>query len=310
MNLTRRTFGKAVAGSAAALALPKSAHAAAADAMPRGAVDTHIHIMGPQAKYPYAENRVYTPPEASVADLRALRAKIGISRNVIVTPSVYGFDNRCTADAIAELGGTARGVAVLPTDVPANELARLESAGFRGTRLNTGSPALKEALAAFAPKFRPINWHVQLVGQISVIVSLAPQIAALGHPVVVDHFGGARGEDGVGAKDFQAFLELVRAGNTYVKLSAPYDRTKRPDYADMTPFARALIEARPDRMLWGTNWPHPGQDRSIPISRISPYQNIDNAMLVARLAEWCPDAATRRTILVDTPEALYRFPKA
>ena len=113
MTVTRRTFTTMLAASAAALVLPARSRAAAFG-MPDGAIDCHIHIMGPRDRYPYAENRVYTPPEASVADLRELRARIGVSRNVIVTPSVYGFDNRCTEDAIRELGGTARGVAVLP----------------------------------------------------------------------------------------------------------------------------------------------------------------------------------------------------
>lgn len=311
MRVTRRTFGKLGLSSVAVLALPRRARAAAAAApmppMPPGAVDTHIHIMGPQAKYPYAPTRVYSPPEASVDDLRALRQRLGVVRNVIVTPSVYGFNNDVTIDSIAALQGTARGVAVLPPDIPAREIGPLEAYGLRGTRLNTALPDLKEQMKAFAPKFKPFNWHIQIVGQIERITALAPDIAGLGIPVVLDHFGGARGEDGVANRDFQALLELVRAGNAYVKLSAPYDRTKEPGYASMTPFARALIAARPDRMLWGTNWPHPSQDRSIPITQVSPYQNIDNELLVRRLMDWCPDGGMRKGILVDNPVRLYRF---
>ena len=311
MRITRRAFNTLIAGSATALALAPRAHAAAvAEIMPQGAIDTHNHVMGSQAKYPYSPSRPYTPPEANVGDLRRLRTQIGVARNVIVTPTPYGFDNRVTVDAVTELGATARGVVLLPPDVSESELARLEASGIRGARLNTQNPALKDTLAAWAPKFKAINWHVQLVGQLPVIVSLAPQIATLGHPVVIDHFGGARGEDGVEHKDFQAFLELVRTGNVYVKLSAPYDRTREPGYANMTPFARALIAARADRMLWGTNWPHPLPQQGVPITQISPYQNVDNVMLVTRFAEWCPDAAMRKMILVDTPERLYRFPRA
>ena len=182
--------------------------------------------------------------------------------------------------------------------------------GFRGARVNTANPAFEETLAAFAPKFRSLDWHVQIVGRIDLIVARAALLAGLGHPVVLDHFGGARGEDGTQAKEFQALLNLLQARNVYVKLSAPYDRTRSPGYPEMTALARALIEAKPDRMLWGTNWPHPGQDRSIPVSQISPYQKIDNEMLVERLSEWCPDAAARKRILVDNPELLYRFPTA
>ena len=311
MRITRRTFNTMAAGTAAALALGSRASAASnAGIMPPGAIDTHNHVMGPQAKYPYSPNRPYTPPEANVGDLKRLRAQIGVARNVIVTPTPYGFDNSSTVDAVVELGPTARGVVLLPPDVSESELNRLEAAGIRGARLNTQNPALKETLTTWAPKFKAINWHVQIVGQLPIIVSLGPEIATLGHPVVIDHFGGARGEDGVANKDFQGFLEPRKQGMSYVKLSAPYDRTREPGYANMTPFARALIAARADRMLWGTNWPHPLPQQGVPITQISPYQNVDNVMLVTRLAEWCPDTAMRKMILVDTPERLYRFPRA
>src|SRR5262245_22539200 len=298
MAITRRAFNAMVAGSAAAMALASRASGAAANVMPAGAIDTHNHVMGPQSKYPYSPTRPYTPPEANVDDLQRLRAQIGVARNVIVTPTPYGFDNRSTVDAVTELGATARGVVLLPPDVSESELNRLEAVGIRGVRLNTQNPALKETLTTWAPKFKTMNWHVQIVGQLPVIVSLGPQIAALGHPVVIDHFGGARGEDGVQNKDFQAFLELVKTGNVYVKLSAPYDRSREPGYANMTPFARALIAARADRMLWGTNWPHPLPQQGIPITQISPYQNVDNVVLVTRLAEECPAGAARKTVIV------------
>ena len=268
---------------------------------------THNHIMGPQAKYPYAANRTYTPPEASVAQLKALRAQIGTSRNVIVSPSVYGFDNSCTVDAIAELGNSARGIAVLPVDVSDAALRTLETQGLRGVRLRAAEKAAADQLKAFGPRFVALNWHIQMVGPLPAIAALAPIIAELKVPVVLDHFGGANGEDGVQKKEFGALLDLVRGRNTYVKLSAPYDRSKRADYADMTPLARALIEAGPDRMLWGTNWPHPGQTPGKPISEIMPYQKVDNVKLVDALMQWCPDVGIRKTILVDTPQRLYRF---
>lgn len=308
MNVTRRRFGAMLAATAAVFMSSRS-RAAIADLMPPGATDCHNHIMGAQAKYPYAPARTYTPPEATVADLRALRAQIGVARNVIVTPSVYGFDNRCTADAIAELGDSARGIAVIPAEVTDTELARLNSQGFKGARLNTGNRAIAEVLAAFAPRFKRLGWHIQIVGALPTLVPLMSKLAGANLTIVLDHFGGAPGEGGVDSKDFQALLDLVRARNTYVKLSAPYGRSKRPDYADMAPLALALIEAAPDRMLWGTNWPHPGQDRTIPVSAIMPYQKVDNEMLVRRLADWCPDVAARYRILVENPQILYGFPK-
>jgi predicted TIM-barrel fold metal-dependent hydrolase len=281
--------------------------------MPAGAVDCHNHIMGPRDKYPYAEERTYTPPEASVADLKALRARIGTARNVLVTPSVYGTDNRCLMDALAELAGTARGIAVLPLDVSDAELRRLNAAGVRGIRISLGgtgrydSKTAPAALSSFATRFAPLGWNIELVGNLDGLMAMAPAMADLKVPVVLDHFAGANGGAGVKQNGFAALLELVRGGNAYVKLSAPYNRSKSADYSDMLPLARALIEAAPERMLWGTNWPHPDQIAGRPISEITPYHVIDNENVVRLFAQWCPDAAMRKIILVDTPTRLYRF---
>jgi 2-pyrone-4,6-dicarboxylate lactonase len=311
MKLSRREF--AVLTGAAAM-LSKTGRAAAPTVtLPVGTVDCHNHIMGPQGKYPYAVTRVYTPPEAIVDQLRALRAQIGSSRNVLVTPSVYGTDNRCMVDALGALGNTARGIAVLPLDVPDAELHRLDGAGVRGVRISLGgtgsyNPAsAKGALLSLAPRFAPLGWNIEVVGNLPAVISLAPVMATLKVPVVLDHFAGANGGDGVKQEGFTALLELVRGRNAYVKLSAPYNRSKRPDYSDMAPLAHALIEAAPDRMLWGTNWPHPDQIPGRPISEVTPYHKIDNRNLVPVFVEWCPDASKRQMILVDTPQRLYRF---
>jgi len=313
MSFTRRQFGAMTATAFAGLTLARKALAASPPAgMPAGAVDCHNHIMGPQPNYPYAADRVYTPPEATVAQLKALRAQIGTARNVLVTPSVYGTDNRCLVDALAELAGSARGIAVLPLDVPDAELRRLDAAGVRGVRISLGATgkynpnSAKDALSSLAPRFMPLGWNIEIVGALPAVMGLAPAIADLKVPVVLDHFAGAGG-DGVKQEGFAVLLDLVRAGNAYVKLSAPYNRSKRPDYSDMTPLARALVAAAPNRMLWGTNWPHPDQVPGRPISQITPYQKIDNENLVRLFADWCPDAATRKMILVDTPARLYRF---
>ncbi|HXJ01630.1 MAG TPA: amidohydrolase family protein [Micropepsaceae bacterium] len=313
MSLNRRELGRMAAASLVASALPQNARAASAvPALPAGAVDCHNHIMGPRDKYPYAEDRVYTPPEATVADLKALRARIGTARNVLVTPSVYGIDNRCLVDALAELAGSARGIAVLPVDVSDAELRRLDTAGVRGVRLAIGgtgrytAQTTPPAIASLSPRFFKLGWNIEIVGPVDVIAGMAPAIAESRVPVVLDHFAGANG-DGSNQKGFAAILDLVRARNTFVKLSAPYNRSSKPDYSDMLPLARALIEAGPDRMLWGTNWPHPDQIAGRPISEITPYHVIDNENLVRLFAEWCPDAGTRKTIAVDTPARLYRF---
>ncbi len=313
MRLTRRDFATLAAGALGSAVLAGAARAAGPlSDMPRGAVDVHNHIVGPLSKYPMAANRTYTPPEASVSALRALRAELGVERNVIVQPSFYGFDNSCLVDALAELGNTARGVAVVPLDVSNAELARLASKGCTGVRLNLATfgirdpKAAAEAVRAFAPRFAPMGWHIQINTNLPVIDGLAPMIGDVRVPIVFDHIGNADAAMGVNQKGFGALVELVKARNTYVKLSAPYNLSKRPDWADVTALAQALIAAGPDRMLWGTNWPHPGGGRG-DISKITPYQVVDNPKLLIAFAQWCPDPAMRRMILVDNPVRLYRF---
>jgi predicted TIM-barrel fold metal-dependent hydrolase len=310
MKFNRREFA-VLAGTA--LMGSKTGRAASRITLPAGTVDCHNHIMGPQNRYPYAATRVYTPPEATIDQLKSLRAEIGSSRNVLVTPSVYGTDNRCMVDALAALGNTARGIAVLPLDVSDAELRRLDAAGVRGVRISLGgtgsyTPAsAREALLSLAPRFAPLGWNIEVVGNLATVISLAPVMATLRVPVVLDHFAGANGGDGVKQEGFAGLLELVRGRNAYVKLSAPYNRSKRPDYSDMTPLAHALIDVGADRMLWGTNWPHPDQIPGRPISEVTPYHRIDNRNLVRLIGEWCPDASVRQMILVDTPQRLYRF---
>jgi predicted TIM-barrel fold metal-dependent hydrolase len=314
--MTRRRFGALAVGTLAGVALPRSAGAAAArPALPAGAIDCHIHIVGPQAKYPMAPGRTYTPPEASVAELKVLREQIHVPRQVIVQPSFYGFDNSCTEDAIAELGASARGIAVVPPSITDAELKRLDAAGFVGIRLNFATVGITDAeeatrqILAFAPRLEALNWHIQINTDLEMIAELAPIIGVLPVPVVFDHIGNPNAELGVGQPGFFALAELVHGGNAYVKLSAPYNHSRLRDYSDVTPLARSLIAARPDRMLWGTNWPHPGGTRGN-ITQISPYQRIDNPNLVRLFFEWCPDQALQKMILVDTPARLYRFPAA
>jgi predicted TIM-barrel fold metal-dependent hydrolase len=312
MRFTRREFATMTGACAAAIALPQTSWGASDAILPPGTIDCHNHIMGPQQKYPYAPDRTYTPPEATVADLKALRARIGTARNVLVTPSVYGTDNSCLVDALTELNGSARGIAVLPLNVSDGELRRLDNAGVKGVRLSLGgtgrynADSVAAALSSLSPRFFKLGWNIEIVGALDTVAKLAPAINGSRVPVVLDHFAGANG-DGVGQPGFNELLELVRGRNTFVKLSAPYNRSAKADYSDMTPLARALIEAGPDRMLWGTNWPHPDQIAGRPISEITPYHVIDNENLVRLFAQWCPDAGRRKTIAVDTPARLYRF---
>jgi predicted TIM-barrel fold metal-dependent hydrolase len=232
---------------------------------------------------------------------------------VLVQPSFYGTDNRCMLDALAEIGPSARGIAVLPEDVSDAQLARLKARGVRGIRLNLQTAGIRDPdearrrINVFAPRFAAIGWHIQINADPEVVAAVAPTVAGLNIPVVFDHFGGAVAAQGTGQRGFVALLELVRGGHTYVKLSAPYDHSKLPDYSDIVPFARALIEAGPDHMLWGTNWPHPGPPEGRPITAVTPYQKIDNEELLRAFVTWCPDADLRKRILVDNPARLYGF---
>lgn len=313
MKVSRRQFGDLTTASLIGALFSRAEAAGPLVDMPAGAIDVHNHIVGPVSKYPMAANRTYTPPEASVAQLRALRTQMGVARNVVVQPSFYDFDNRCLVDALAALGTSARGVAVVRLDVSNAELRQLASLGVTGVRINLATfgirdpKAAADAVHALAPRLAALNWHIQINTGLPVIDGLASMIADAKVPVVFDHIGNAEAELGLNQKGFGALVELVGAGNTYVKLSAPYMLSKVADWADVAPLAKALIAARPDRMLWGTNWPHPGGGRG-DISLITPYRVVDNPKLLLAFAQWCPDAAMRKIILVDTPARLYGFP--
>lgn len=312
-RVTRRQFAALAAASLVGMKLAPAAQAASPLAdMPAGAIDVHNHIVGPMAKYPMAANRTYTPPEASVAQLRALRAELGVARNVIVQPSFYGYDNSQLVDALDQLGTSARGIAVVPQDVSDAELKRLAGKGVTGVRLNLATAGVKDpkvaidAINSFAPRFVALGWHIQINTGLPVVAAIAPTVANLKVPVVFDHMANLEAEKGMNQPGFGALVELVKGRNVYVKLSAPYNLSKRPDWADVVPLAKALIAAGPDRMLWGTNWPHPGNARG-PITQITPYQVVDNPALLRIFAQECPDATMRKMILVDTPQRLYRF---
>jgi predicted TIM-barrel fold metal-dependent hydrolase len=281
-------------------------------AVPRGACDCHVHVFADSNKFPFAADRVYTPPQASVDDLRALQAALGFERVVIVTPSVYGRDNSCTLDAIRQLGNRARGVAVIDRSTPAKVLDELAAGGFTGARLNLETVGqadpdpIKRLIDGVADAVRQRNWHLQFNTRMSVIGALKDDLASVGVPIVFDHFGRAQAALGTGQPGFGAMLDLVRAGHAYVKISAAYRSShKAPDFPDVMPIAQAIVAANPDRVVWGTNWPHPGRGTS-PTAIAPPYP-ADDGLMLNLLARWVPDAAVRKKILVDNPARLYGF---
>jgi len=269
-------------------------------AIPPGSCDCHAHIFGPVDKYPYTPHRSYTPPEAGIEAYRRMLAALGFERAVIVQPSVYGIDNRCTRDAIVASGGKWRGVAVVEPCVTDAQLAELHAAGFRGVRINLlfkGGLQLN-ALEQIAYAIEARGWHLQLLLDGRDLPQLAHRLQRLPVDFVVDHMGHMPASLGTGHAGFQTLLQLLRGGRGWVKLSGAYriSATSLP-YEDAVPFARALVETAPDKLVFGTDWPHPSI--SVPMPQ--------DASLLDLLPAWAPDEATQRRILVENPARLYDF---
>ncbi|HEU0219068.1 MAG TPA: ROK family protein [Stellaceae bacterium] len=284
--------------------------------MPPGACDCHVHVFGSAEAFPFVTSRGYTPPPAGADDLLKLQSALGLSRVVIVQPSVYGTDNSCTLDGMRRLGPErARGVAVIDDHTTDAALKEMHEAGIRGVRVNleTGGvsdPAIsRRNLADAIKRVAPLGWHVQVYTRLSVVEAVHDDVMKSGVPVVFDHFGGAQAADGIDQPGFAVLLDLVRSGKAYVKVSGHYrSSTKAPAFDDVAPLARALIAANPDRIVWGTDWPHPHHaDPGTELSELTPSFDIDDGLALAQLPRWAPTAATRRKILVDNPARLYDF---
>jgi len=284
--------------------------------IPAGACDCHTHIHPDPAKFPFFAGRVYTPELASPEEMTALHQALHMERVVIVTPSIYGPDNSATLFGMKARGATARGVAVIDDKTSEADLDAIAQAGIRGIRLNLATGGVNDPTVG-RPRFqaalervKPRGWHVQLFTSLAMISAIRDLVAASPVPVVFDHFGGAQAALGVGQPGFADLLELVESGKAYVKISGAYRASKLgPDYADATPLAQALIAANADRIVWGTDWPHP--DSVTPpgrqITDVTPLFQIDDGRLLNQLAVWAPDAAVRKKILVDNPAKLYGF---
>jgi predicted TIM-barrel fold metal-dependent hydrolase len=280
--------------------------------VPERTCDCHVHVFDP-GRFPFAGSRTYTPETATAAQLLAMHRALHIRRAVIVQPSVYGTDNSCTLDAMKQYGPEARGILVLPSEVPSTTLGEMERAGIRGVRINLETAEdtnLDHARRRFNSAIEQIQgrqWHVQIYAALPVIAGLAELILASPVPVVLDHLGGAKAALGLQQPGFDKLLELVRSGKVYVKVSGAYRASdKPPDYPDVVPLARALIEANPQRILWGSDWPHPDTGAGRKPSDVSPLLRIDDRHLLHLLGTWAPDRTLRKTILVDNPATLYR----
>src|SRR5215469_9837392 len=282
--------------------------------VPERACDCHAHVFGDPSQFPFAASRTYTPESASVSELLAIHRALHISHVVIVQPSVYGTDNSCTLDAMKQYGSGARGIAVLPDSIPFSSLDDMQRAGIRGIRINlglaqdTGLAAARHRLKSATEQIQGRKWHVQVYAALPVVAGLSDLVLASPVPVVFDHFGGAKAAAGLRQPGFDTLLQLVGSGKAYVKMSGAYRAfDSEPDYPDLAPLAHALIAANPQRILWGSDWPHPDTGTGRRPGDVSPLLRVDDGRLLNLLATSAPGAALRQTILVHNPATLYAF---
>lgn len=286
-------------------------------AVPAGTTDCHMHIVGTPDRYPFARNRSYATIPADVEDYRKVMAATGIGRAVVIQPSFYGTDNRCTIDALAEFGGAARGVAVVEPEISDDELDRLHGAGFRGLRVNLhtlrsdADEPVDAQIRHFDRRVRRLGWHIQLFITPANLPAVAQAQGQVSCPLVIDHFGMLRPELTVQEpmRSYLAALEAILDGGGWVKLSGLYRVADDPMAPSLADLAGRLHDRAPDRVVWASDWPHtPPHGHSRSDDAPLPYRDIDTGAQLAPVAAWFPDAETRRRVLVDNPARLYDFP--
>ena len=269
---------------------------------PAHACDAHCHIFGPASRFPYSADRSYTPPDSGVEDFERLQGRLGLSRAVFVQASCHGTDNSAMVDAMQRGRGKYAGVAMVDESFTDAQILALHDAGVRGTRFNFvahlgGAPELP-VYWRIVERVARFGWHIVLHFDAKDLPSYAGLLEAMPTPYVIDHMARVDAKKGLDQEPFQQLLSLMADERSWVKISGAERLTAEgtPPYYDVTPFARALIAAAPDRVLWGTDWPHPNV-RHMP----------DDGDLLDHLADFAPDEDVRNRILVDNPEHLYDF---
>jgi 2-pyrone-4,6-dicarboxylate lactonase len=276
---------------------------------PAGACDTHAHICGPAVTFPYADERIYTPPDATFEDYLALLATLGVERAVLIQPSVYGTDNRALLEALSRVTSGLRGIAVVGDDLDAAMVERLHDAGIRGVRLNVvdhngpRNVIPEERVRKLAKLIASFGWHIEFLINTDEAPGFAAAIDGLPVDVVVGHLGYPKSGAAAWLQSpaLDDFLKLFARGRCWVKLTGPYRITSSSDmpYADVAPLAQRLADVNPKRLLWGTDWPHVMMKKPMP----------NDGDLSDLIADWLPDANLRRQVLVDNPAELYGFSK-
>jgi D-galactarolactone isomerase len=313
MRLTRRVAIQAVAalpalsttGALAQKSVPNSAGTENPKLKaPNGACDCHHHIYD-SARFPQpAQAKTPIQPNARVQEYRLLKQRLGITRDVVVTPSAYATDNSVTLDAISQLRPNARGVAVVGSDVTDAELKSLDAGGIRGIRFSLTSTkissAIMEGIKLLSRRVAPFGWHTQFQTTADQVVELKDVLNRIPCALVFDHMGHVS-PSGLEHPAYQIIRRLIDEGQSWVKLSVTFDNAKDgpPGFADVTAVAQAFVKAAPERLVWGSNWPHPNESKK-----------PDDAVLLDLLSQWAPDDQIRHRILVENPEALYGFEKS
>ncbi|WP_336510410.1 amidohydrolase family protein [Agrobacterium tumefaciens] len=281
--------------------------------VPRGACDCHVHVFGNEDTFPMWQGRSYTPPPAPVQSLVAHQRELRFDRVVVVQPSIYGTDNRCTLDAVAKIGSSARAIAVVAADTPRHLLQELADSGVVGLRLNLAAGAVadldkirRDVDQAFELA-EPLGWHVQIFTELSIVTALERLFRQAPIPVVIDHYGRADATLGTNQPGFDGLLDLVANGRVYVKLSAPYLISSSAEQENVAPLVTALVRANVDQLIWGSNWPHPGAGTGIPNDGLVPFRPIDDGAAVDSFASNVNEPGILKRILVDNPARLFGF---
>jgi predicted TIM-barrel fold metal-dependent hydrolase len=280
--------------------------------LPSNACDCHVHVVGTTEKYPMVEDRHYTAGPAPVNDLLAHMGRIGLERTVIIQPSFYGTDNACLLDALQKLKGKARGIAVVADSISTSELEALHSHGVRGLRLNLESSAssnpqsIAAAINLWAEKIAPLQWHLQVFASLTAIATAALNLHHMPVPIVLDHFALIPPEAASEQALIEQVLALLREAKAFVKLSAPYRLSSGNDGA-IAHLAHQLIEANPEQILWGSDWPHTQREPGKTPVEVSAYRKVSSASLELAINTWLPTSTLKEQVLVLNPARLYGF---
>lgn len=318
MLLTRRealmgaaTTGLAtlVQGASDAVAVPLPSTRVKFD-VPKGTTDIHRHVVGSELQYKYIPTSRYRLEPATIEDMAALDKALGIDRVVLIALTGYGTDNSCLLDGLKKLGSRGRGMPIIDEKTTDRDMETMHRAGCRGIRLQIGQGVdeARNRLKWAGQRLKPYGWHINTGGLLSRLDALQHDIASSSVPIVFDHFLGVQAKLGVNQPGVATLLKLLKEGSVYIKVSATHRISREgPDYPDVAPIAQAFINANPQRVLWGTDWPHVGAIEGYTNKEVSPYLSIDDAAVLNQVAVWAPDPAVRKLVLVDNAARICQF---